>query len=375
MESFNMNKSSLHHSSAWNATYNMTSGIVTSDVGNTEYSNSLTVIGSVERHYILVILILGFPGNLASIVTILKMSRLKSSTFCVAALSVVDNVALILKTIFMELLHQPNAFSVAGCRFMCFFGLVTAAFSNWILVAVATERFMAVRFPLKVASIWTLRRTVFLVCLIFSCLCVLHLHIFWTIVNSVNGCDYSADYRDFTTEYWYWISASVYAFIPCTVLIMFNFLIVYSIQQSSKVRRHLAMNSSSSNKAQRSGSGSHDNHITIMLVTVTIMFVILTIPRCVVMLVIKAGPPQSPLDHVQRRLLDVLTSMFADSNHAVNFYLYFFAGRQFRYQFLKTMFGRRRDNNNSIATNRSTLAREEEMIVMTRDRYSHPNDL
>ncbi|XP_067650400.1 probable G-protein coupled receptor 139 [Haliotis asinina] len=375
MESSIMNGSLLQYDKAWNATYNMTSGIVTSDVGNTEYSNSLDMIGLMERYYILVILILGFPGNLASIVTILKMSRLKSSTFYIAAVSVVDNVALILKTIFMELLHHPNAFSVAGCRFMCFFGLVTAAFSNWILVAVATERFMAVRFPLKVASIWTLRRTVFLVCVIFSCLCVLHLHIFWTMVNSVNGCVYSADFSDFTTEYWYWISATVYAFIPCIVLIMFNFLIVYNIQQSSKVRRHLARTSSCSNKAQRSGSGSHDNHITIMLVTVTIMFVILTIPRCIVLLVIKAGPPQSPREHMQRRLLDVLTSMFADSNHAVNFYLYFFAGRQFRYQFLKTMFGHRRESNNSIATNRSTLAREEEMIVMTRERKSHPNDL
>ncbi|XP_067650358.1 probable G-protein coupled receptor 139 [Haliotis asinina] len=375
MESVIMNGSLLQYDKAWNATYNMTSGIVTSDVGNTEYSNSLGMIGSMERYYILVILILGFPGNLASIVTIIKMSRLKSSTVYIAALSVVDNVALILKTIFMELLHHPNAFSVAGCRFMCFFGLVTAAFSNWILVAVATERFMAVRFPLKVASIWTLRRTVFLVCVIFSCLCVLHLHIFWTMVNSVHGCVYSADYSDFTAEYWYWISASAYAFIPCTVLIMFNFLIVYNIQQSSKVRRHLAMSVSPSNKAQRSGSGSHDNHITIMLFTVTIMFVILTIPRCIVLLVIKAGPPQSPREHMQRRLLDVLTSMFADSNHAVNFYLYFFSGRQFRYQFLKTMFGHRRENNNSIATNRSTLAREEEMIVMTRERKSHPNDL
>ncbi|XP_071108763.1 probable G-protein coupled receptor 139 [Haliotis cracherodii] len=364
MEQRNMNTSLIKYGNTLNTTSNMTSGIVTSDVSTTEYSNALSVIGSMERYYILFILVLGFPGNLASIVTILKMSRLKSSTFYVAALSIVDNVALILKSIFMELLHHPNAFSVAGCRFMCFLGLVTAAFSNWILVAMATERFMAVRFPLMVASIWTLRRTVVLTCIIFSCLCALHMHIFWTMVNSVNGCVYSADYTDFTTEYWYWISASVYAFIPCTVLIVFNFLIVYNIQQSSKIRRDLAVNTSCSNKAKRSGSGCHDNHITIMLVSVTIVFVILTIPRCVVMLVIKGGPPQSSLEQVQRRFVDVLTSMFADSNHAVNFYLYFFAGRQFRYQFLKTMFGHQRDSNNSNTTNRSTLGREEDLHMM-----------
>ncbi|XP_046346290.2 probable G-protein coupled receptor 139 [Haliotis rufescens] len=327
---------------------------------NEEYVYTLTVIGNVERYYMWFILVLGFPGNLASIVTILRMSRLKSATFYVAVLATVDNVALILKTIFMELLHHPNAFSVPGCRFMCFFGLVTAAFSNWILVAMATERFMAVRFPLRVASIWTLRRALVLTVVLFSLLCILHMHIFWTMVNAVHGCSYSPDYRHFTADTWYWISAFVYAFIPCSVLIMFNFLIVRSIQTSSKLRRQLTVERDVSKKPQRV-SGNHDTQITIMLISVTIVFVILTIPRCAVILIITGDPPQSPMEQVRHRLVDVLTSMFADSNHAINFFLYFFAARQFRFHFLKTVLSQRRGSTYVTNTKRSSTVREDEL--------------
>ncbi len=200
---------------------NMTSQ-TTPVTSSEDYTHTLTVIGNVERYYMWFILVLGFPGNLASIVTILRMTRLKSATFYVALLATVDNTALILKTVYMELLHQPHAFSTSGCRFMCFFGLVTAAFSNWLLVAMATERFMAVRYPMKVARIWTLRRALVLTAVLFCLLCILHLHIFWTMVNAVHGCSYSTDYSHFTMGTWYWISASTYAFIPCSVLIIFN---------------------------------------------------------------------------------------------------------------------------------------------------------
>ncbi|XP_046553046.1 neuropeptide SIFamide receptor-like [Haliotis rubra] len=271
---------------------NMTSQ-TTPVTSNEEYTYTLTVIDNVERYYMWFILVLGFPGNLASIVTILRMSRLKSATFYVAVLATVDNTALILKTVFMELLHQPHAFSTPGCRFMCFFGLVTAAFSNWLLVAMATERFMAVRYPMKVASIWTLRRALVLTAVLFCLLSVLHLHIFWTMVNAVHGCSYSPDYSHFTMDTWYWISASAYAFIPCSVLIIFNLLIVHNIQKSSKLRRQLTVERDVSFKPQRI-SGNHDMQITIMLISVTIVFVILTIPRCAVMLIITGDPLNPP---------------------------------------------------------------------------------
>lgn len=65
----------------------------------------------IKRYYIWVILAFGFPGNLASLVVILRMRCFGSPALYVATLAVVDNLALIVKLL---MLHVQKVMRTVG---------------------------------------------------------------------------------------------------------------------------------------------------------------------------------------------------------------------------------------------------------------------
>ncbi|XP_046332633.2 sex peptide receptor-related protein 2-like [Haliotis rufescens] len=317
---------------------NITSSMeVTTLVYPQEYHRLNAVINFLNRYYIWVIFAFGCPGNVMSICVIAGMSRrrLTTSFFSVAVLAVVDNLTIIMKMVENQSRsHKMLSFDETGCQFLFFLGLTCAAFANWILIIISAERFTAVAFPMKVALIWSLRRAVGIIVCVFVFLGLVHSHIFASVTHYENyTCTVKTRFHQYIHPYWYFTSATVYAFIPATCLIVFNVLIIVLLRRSSATRRHMLSESDASNVEAR----RQDRQVTIMLVTVAVTFLILTIPRCVCVIAYHSMCTGNAdlMCTTRRQLFDTLTTQIADTNHAINFYLYVLTGRRFRENFLK----------------------------------------
>lgn len=76
----------------------------------------LWVMLGINKYYLWAVFIIGFPGNLLSLITILRMPTVSSSKMHVALLAVIDNFAITTKLLY----HQLTLYNVplydAGCR-------------------------------------------------------------------------------------------------------------------------------------------------------------------------------------------------------------------------------------------------------------------
>ncbi|KAK6180456.1 hypothetical protein SNE40_012607 [Patella caerulea] len=306
--------------SAWNISYDTsTSGY---------YKSLISSADVIEKYYIWVIFMIGFPGNIASLVTIIRMKPVTSLTCYVALLAVVDNLTLVVKLLHLVLQdYHITTITSSECKVLSFLGNVLVNYASWILVAMAIERFVAVWYPLKLGVKWTTKRSLVAMTTLFLVIVGIHLHLLWTMTSFEGKCEVAhAYYNFFMVEMWYWISATMYAFLPCTLLVLSNVLIILGIRKSADEHKSLAVLPLTS---------THRD-VTIMLIVVSLVFLILTTPICVFLLVGQTWLPRIYSDDFARKkLFQQIAYILCDSNHAVNFFLYFMSARRFRRQIFR----------------------------------------
>ncbi|CAG5132230.1 unnamed protein product [Candidula unifasciata] len=281
-----------------------------------------------NSYYLWIVFAFGFPGNIVSFMTILRMKPFTSPTRYVATLAFVDNVCLLCKILFFSLTKFDVNIGNRGC-----------AFANWLLVAMTVERCLAICLPLKVGSICTryeftlILLTAYIQTVLFS-ICF-HFAITSEMIDK-NGdykCQPSGDY-DWFMRVWYWLDAVIYAFLPALLLIVLNALIIKGIRHSAIVQRELT-----SKASQVAETTRQQRQITIMLVVVCIAYVLLITPLALFYAIQPYWSyKQNPGEHAKYLFINQLAFMLSDSTHAVNFYLYFFSTQRFRKRCLETLF-------------------------------------
>ncbi|XP_071108901.1 probable G-protein coupled receptor 139 [Haliotis cracherodii] len=293
----------------------------------------------IETYYLWAILALGFPGNCFTIITIIKMSPPRSLTVYIALLAIVDNLAIVNKLLMFVLTDNGVQIGTFGCKFLGFFGNFLITYGNWLLVGLSVERFAAVWFPFQIGKIWTFRKSLTVVMSITLPLVGLFLHLFWTMDYRYYGstksvfCKINEKYIYFMVHVWYWINVLVYAVVPCVLLLVFNLLIIVGIVNSTKTHRYLNRSGLSSDA---NAPADRQRQITIMLVTSAITLVVLTTPRCVLLIMSPyLNPPNKSMEGAVLYLIDTIAYILCDSTHAINFYLYSLSARRFRCQFLE----------------------------------------
>lgn len=70
----------------------------------------------INEYYLWVIFALGFPGNVLSLLTILRMPTVSSSKMHVAMLAIVDNFAIVSKLLYHQLTSHEISLGDAGCK-------------------------------------------------------------------------------------------------------------------------------------------------------------------------------------------------------------------------------------------------------------------
>ncbi|XP_067649389.1 QRFP-like peptide receptor [Haliotis asinina] len=314
---------------------------VTPPIYPAEYYTLKEIVGFLNTYYIWIIFAFGFPGNTLSLFVISRMSKtgLTTSLFYAAVLSSVDNITIILKIIENQTRQMKITIDETGCQFLFFFGLTCAASANWILMVISAERFTAVVFPLKVVLVWSLKRAVVIIVGVVAFLCFIHSHVFITVTHyKYYTCTIKEQFHKYLTM-WFFISASVFALIPAGVLLVLNAVTVLIMRKSTTKRKVMTSVYGQVHRSVR----RQERHMTVMLVALAFGFLVLNIPRCVYVIAYNyvCADGDDVMCNTRKMFFDALTTQIADSNHAVNFYLYLLAGRKFRNHCLKVLRCRR----------------------------------
>lgn len=262
--------------------------------------------------------IVGFLGNTVSIVTIVRLHPITSSSLCIIFLALADTLSLLSKTAYMQLSFHNVNIGHSGCKIFPYLMNTLPMIANWIIVVMTTERFVATWYPLWIYKISTLRTTsmvTFGIVMFFFAINSVHLILFEQVSDSQARyyCLPHQDFRHFIVKIWFWTEGSFAVILPCIALIALNSLIVIG------ARKSFQPGSVQKRKQQA--------QLTAMLVTVSAMFILLTIPGVIFSIVIGKWHYYASPD---LKNASTTVRILSDLNHSINFFLYFLTGRRFR---------------------------------------------
>ncbi|GFR71998.1 thyrotropin-releasing hormone receptor [Elysia marginata] len=304
-----------------------------------DYQKIIDVAFFLGKYYLWVVFAVGFPGNLSTIITIIRMRSLGSFTLYVVILAVVDNLAIGVKLLFYQILENKVNIATSGCRIFYFLGNFMVSYANWVLVIMAVERLVAVKYPLKIQKLMNCRRSMLALSIVGSVIAGVYLPLLWTVYfNEENRfCDYDGSAQ--LLSFLQWANISISAFIPFTVLTVCNLLIVRVLKESFRVRHALRSMQQTVALKPKASFYKYDvsvqRQVTIMLFTTTLVFVLLMFPLCAFKVVDKHWKVRNlSNEYAAKYLVNQLSYILCDSTHAVNFYLYFLSARKFRSHFL-----------------------------------------
>ena len=311
----------------------------TGQMPDDNYQAIMDVAFFLNKYYLWVVFAIGFPGNLSTIITIIRMRSLGTFTLYVVILAVMDNLALFLKLLFYQMLMNKVNIGTVGCRAFNFFGNFMVTSANWILVIMAVERLLAVRYPLKIQKLMNCKRSCIALSIVGLVIGGVYLPVLWIAYYNVEyqTCHFTGSAQ--LQKYLQWINVSMSAFIPFSVLTVCNFLIVRVIKESFRVRNALRSMQQSVALKRKSSFYKYDvsvqRQVTVMLFTTTLVFVLLLFPLCAFKVADAhwTVTPESN-EYAIKYLVLQFTYIMCDSTHAVNFYLYFLSARKFRGHFL-----------------------------------------
>ena len=123
-----------------------------------------------------------------------------------------------------------------------------------------------------------------------------------------------------------------YCYIPLTIVIIGNFLTLYTVRRAVFRRHHQLTNCSY--KQKRHLTDSNENQLMVMLFMVTLMFIVYFVPFTVINVIARWGLPFH-LCFTQKAfeiymVCRSLSELLKDFNFCTNFIIYCISGRRFR---------------------------------------------
>ena len=217
-------------------------------------------------------------------------------------------------------------------------------------MAMTVDRVIAVRMPLKYASICTAKRARWTTIIIFFTMLTYSIpQAFFAEIVGKNTCASLGVTSKASTIYAF-CSLLINCFIPFSLLMVMNCMIIYTTRSRRKFftrddstsnsstigssgttvrRKHKALKKKVSSGYTTSSKG-RENQLTAMLILVTFALLILTIPQYLRYLIFSfIQYKHDPQLYATYILLYHLSQKIAFINNAINFFLYCFSGSRF----------------------------------------------
>ena len=360
--------------------YMLTNQEKTSTDVNTTYSCAdehyySTVEDVITRYGFGLVFFVGGLGNLVSLVVLQhKEFRLTSMRFTLSALAVVDTGLLVfglLRQWLWELMsHDPRSQNRFLCKTMHFGIYFFGQLSPWTIVLLTLERVVSIYKPLKARTLCSTRRVVVTWLLMAAMLFAINSHLLWRAdLRHITHTYYSDDVDQYercspdhrppnatvvrewrcltcdswdsvTNLAWLWIDLILVCFLPSTIVVVGNAIIIIKLCRVKTERQNL----------QTTISCRESPHFStnVMLVSVSAWFLLTTSPLQLFLLF--ATPDGSSYGDVQLAICNLLYYL----NSSTNFALYCLTGSIFRKAFVATF--RRTGSTTSLKHNSASSA-------------------
>ncbi|CAF0989210.1 unnamed protein product [Adineta steineri] len=319
------------------------------------FSQKKTWAWQVNQIGTLVVFVIGFCGNILCLLVLCRRRlRRNSYTQYLIALAVVDTGAILAEVIAaLNELHQNEykesliVHTNISCKLYYYVRYIFYSMSSWIIVALAIERLVAIRFPLWSKNICTVvnARRIILMILIFTM--IIQSYHFVTKgldcsssstsppskncrCKTLNNSTYQA--IDVFVTVYVWRLALMTLF-PLTIIITVNVLIMSKLFNEGSLLDH----TNTSCNAQRKMKLVYK--ISRMLVIVTTVYLILHVPgssldviKYIYISVLKiCNPKWQYYLIINNEIFDLLTNF----NYGINFYLYIISGKHIRNELVR----------------------------------------
>ncbi|CAH1797157.1 unnamed protein product [Owenia fusiformis] len=332
------------------------------------------------------IICIGLIGNILTI-TVLCATRMRKTTssLYLTILAISDCMVLICGLGRRWVSYQwgkdiRNQHELA-CKIHMFLTYTFIDFSAWLLAAVTVDRVITVYMPLHARRISTKKNAAIAIIVTFVVLMGINAQILFTHGNRTipwNGgfytypCTYNDGNVFFHNIVWKWIDGAVSSYLPFFILIISNIVIAIQLLRSAEMRKK-TMNVSKQ-------SGDSTASLSIMLITISMVFLVLTGPVVVYLITWDQWHEDKSHANISKlRLVWACLNMLLYSNYCVNFFMYCLSGKRFRSEMmiLFRCTSRKRNGHlrNSTMATGSTMASVNNVSMTTASEASLNNKL
>lgn len=305
---------------------------------NTIYETHLPGINSSSKYMRLIMYIFGYPGNLLALLVWIRRPMLQSSGVYLAALALSDLLFLSLDLPY-SLQTEWNVL-VLNVPFICeVFTVVymaTQYMSPLLTLAFTTERYIAIKFPLRRRIYCTVKRalcTSLCTAAIALGLCGIQGY-FWKYNTKLDEC-MRRDGTDQLWETWTWCTEMImFLCIPLLILTL-NLMVIFEIRKSRRVAMNL-------NRIL-----FKTNATTSLLLAVSFFFILTTLPVSIAYALYDSYPPGEDFTDINNsevwqnhfRYYRARTVIYniGLTHFFMNFYIYLLAGDRFRREVLSVL--------------------------------------
>lgn len=311
--------------------------------------------------------VVGLIGNMLSAVILTRPPMRSISTYrYLAVLSFTDSLVLsvgLLRMWLGQLLIGNDVLDqwTWTCKLVNVVGYTVSNFSVWLIVAVTTERFIAVCYPLMAPSVCSRRRSTRIILVVLAVQLMIHVHFAWTVgvhetdrvtnfqseTEVKTQCVASKGFETLIDEVWPWVDAAIYSFVPFVVIMALNSMIMRQVITSKRNRGQLCQQTSrnltlqTSQGSMMASKTTESTRLTIMLLTISFAFLLTTFPMNTTLIatsyvVRTMSMPNGLVTDIPLAakliLVRTVCELLMYLNHSINFFLYCATGQKFRRQ-------------------------------------------
>ena len=292
------------------------------------------VASYINDYWFPILVPIGLIGNTLSFLVMMKANNRKIST-CIymAAISINDNlmmcVALHGWLVGVLKMHEIELWE---CKISVHIAIFTIQSSTYQVLAMTIDKYVAVKWPHRAASYSTPKRAKIILLSIFLCALIYNLpHLLFASLVGHQCLGYVVG--GVFAEVFSWTSFLVNGFIPVSLLIYMNYVIVQSVINSRKMFRSNAnpiITESVLETKRQKAIKSAENQLTIMLLLVTTLFLILLLPIYIRFIYFSLVERDTPSKYANSMFFFQITQKLSTTNNGINFFLYCISGRKFR---------------------------------------------
>ena len=187
----------------------------------------------INIYYYLVFIPVGLVGNTLSFLIMIKQNNRKMST-CIymAAISIDDNIMMYMTCHdYLVVVVQRHKWYLLECKFLAFVALFALQNCSFLVVAMALDKYIAVKWPHRAATYSTPRRAKLITVGVYVCVFIYNIpHFFLSSV--IGGHCFNFGISSVFSKVYSWFSFVINAIIPFTMLIYMNIVIVKAVRES-----------------------------------------------------------------------------------------------------------------------------------------------